>query len=222
LHGCRVAGGVRRIGDVGFCVQRHEFGRHVGQQFQRRRLLTDERVFRHSSPDFDAQVVAQLPQLRRYARMLTGDAAWADDLVQDAAERALSHSASFRPQSNLRAWLLTILRHLYIDQLRGRREVAVDDDSAPWRTLEAPHGEVDGLVLRDLQRALYELPAGQREVLLLVCVEELSYLEASAVLGVPCGTVMSRLSRAREHLRIRLGQEPARRPATLKVVGTMR
>lgn len=179
-------------------------------------------MFRHPSPDFDAQVVAQLPQLRRYARVLTGDAAWADDLVQDAAERALSRSASFRPQSNLRAWLLTILRHLYIDQLRGRREVPVDDDSAPWRTLEAPRGEVDGLVLRDLQRALYLLPAGQREVLLLVCVEELSYGEASVVLGVPCGTVMSRLSRAREHLRVLLGQEPTRRPAALKVVGTVR
>ncbi|QGZ62916.1 sigma-70 family RNA polymerase sigma factor [Paraburkholderia acidisoli] len=164
--------------------------------------------------------------MRRYARALTGDAAWADDLVQDAAERALSRWSSFKPESNLRAWLLTILRHLYIDQLRGRREIAVDDDAAPWRTLEAPRGEVDGLVLRDLQRALYRLPAAQREVLLLVCVEELSYHEASAVLGVPSGTVMSRLSRAREHLRALLdsdpAQDPARRTAPLKVVGTMR
>ncbi len=167
-------------------------------------------------------MVAQLAPLRRYARSLTGDAAWADDLVQDAAERALSHWNSFRPDSNLRAWLLTILRHIYIDQLRGRREITVDDESAPWRTLEAPHGEVDGLDLRDLQRALYLLPAAQREVLLLVCVEELSYQEASAVLGVPSGTVMSRLSRAREHLRVLLGQDPARRTASLRVVGTTR
>lgn len=179
-------------------------------------------MFRHPSPDFDAQVVALLPQMRRYARALTGDVAWADDLVQDAAERALSRWASFRPHSNLRAWLLTILHNLYVDQLRGRREIAVDDESAPWRTLEAPHGEVDGLVLRDLQRALYQLPTGQREVLLLVCVEELSYGEASAVLGVPCGTVMSRLSRAREHLRVLLGQEPVRRATSLKVVGNAR
>ncbi|WP_296658261.1 sigma-70 family RNA polymerase sigma factor [Paraburkholderia sp.] len=177
---------------------------------------------RHPSREFEAQVVAQLAPLRRYARSLTGDAAWADDLVQDAAERALSHWNSFRPDSNLRAWLLTILRHIYIDQLRGRREITVDDESAPWRTLEAPHGEVDGLDLRDLQRALYLLPAAQREVLLLVCVEELSYQEASAVLGVPSGTVMSRLSRAREHLRVLLGQDPARRTASLRVVGTTR
>ncbi|WP_373322127.1 sigma-70 family RNA polymerase sigma factor [Paraburkholderia adhaesiva] len=166
--------------------------------------------------------MAQLAPLRRYARSLTGDAAWADDLVQDAAERALSRWNSFRPDSNLRAWLLTILRHLYIDQLRGRREITVDDESAPWRTLEAPRGEVDGLELRDLQRALYLLPAAQREVLLLVCVEELSYQEASAVLGVPSGTVMSRLSRAREHLRVLLGQDPGRRTASLRVVGTTR
>ncbi|RQH07513.1 sigma-70 family RNA polymerase sigma factor [Paraburkholderia dinghuensis] len=172
--------------------------------------------------EFEAQVVAQLAPLRRYARSLTGDVAWADDLVQDAAERALSRWNSFRPDSNLRAWLLTILRHLYIDQLRGRREITVDDESAPWRTLEAPRGEVDGLELRDLQRALYLLPVAQREVLLLVCVEELSYQEASAVLGVPSGTVMSRLSRAREHLRVLLGQDPGRRTASLRVVGTTR
>ncbi|WP_322057588.1 sigma-70 family RNA polymerase sigma factor [Paraburkholderia sp. J63] len=183
-------------------------------------------MLRRPSAEFEAQVVAQLAPMRRYARALTGDAAWADDLVQDAAERALARASSFRPDSNLRAWLLTILRHIYIDQLRGRREIAVDDESAPWRTLEAPHGEVDGLVLRDLQRALYLLPAAQREVLLLVCVEELSYQEASTVLGVPAGTVMSRLSRAREHLRVLLdrgpAQDPARHAAPLRVVGTTR
>ena len=70
--------------------------------------------------------------------------------------------------------------------------------------------------------ALYLLPAAQREVLLLVCVEELSYEEASTVLGVPAGTVMSRLSRAREHLRMLLGQDPARRTSPLRVVGTTR
>ena len=173
---------------------------------------------------FEADVIAWLPQLRRYARALTGDRAWADDLVQDTAERALARWSAFRPDSNLRAWLLTILRHLYIDQLRGRREIAVDEESAPWRNLEAPQGEVDGLMLRDLQRALYCLPVEQREVLLLVCVEDLSYQEASKALGVPIGTVMSRLSRAREHLRVLLmdgpAQGPTRKSAPLKVVRT--
>jgi RNA polymerase sigma-70 factor (ECF subfamily) len=176
--------------------------------------------------NFEAEVISWLPQLRRYARALTGDRAWADDLVQDTAERALARWAAFRPNSNLRAWLLTILRHLYIDQLRGRREIAVDEESAPWRNLEAPHGEVDGLMLRDLQRALYCLPVEQREVLLLVCVEELSYQETSKALGVPIGTVMSRLSRAREHMRVLMTEGPveggagglARKVPPLKVV----
>ncbi|MDE1184653.1 sigma-70 family RNA polymerase sigma factor [Paraburkholderia sp.] len=167
---------------------------------------------------FEQDVIGWLPQLRRYARALTGDPAWADDLVQDTAERALARWRGFRPGTNLRAWLLTILRHLYIDQLRGRHEIAVDDESAPWRTLEAPRGEVDGLVLRDLQRALYCLPVEQREVLLLVCVEELSYKEASSALGVPIGTVMSRLARAREHMRVLLLEGPARQSPPLKVV----
>jgi RNA polymerase sigma-70 factor (ECF subfamily) len=168
--------------------------------------------------NFEAEVISWLPQLRRYARALTGDSAWADDLVQDTAERALARWAAFRPNSNLRAWLLTILRHLYIDQLRARREIPVDDESAPWRNLEAPTGVVDGLVLRDLQRALYCLPLEQREVLLLVCVEELTYQEASVALSVPVGTVMSRLSRAREHMRALLTEGPTCKSAPLKIV----
>jgi len=169
---------------------------------------------------FESDLLAHLPQLRRYARGLTGDRAWADDLVQDATERALNRAKSFHAGTNLRAWLFTIMRNLYIDQLRGRRDIAVDDETAPWRQLAAPRGEADGLVLRDVQRALYCLPVEQREVMLLVCVEEMSYQEASVVLNVPTGTVMSRLSRAREHMRVLLGEEPGRKtsPSSLKVV----
>lgn len=167
---------------------------------------------------FEADVVGWLPQLRRYARALTGDPAWADDLVQDTAERALTRARSFRPDSNLRAWLLTILRHLYVDQLRARREIAIDDEHGPWQTLEAPSGQVDSLMLRDVQRMLYRLPFEQREVLLLVCVEELSYQEMASVLGVPTGTVMSRLARAREHMRRLLEEGSARHAASLKAV----
>jgi RNA polymerase sigma-70 factor (ECF subfamily) len=171
---------------------------------------------------FEADLVAWLPQLRRYARALTGDQAWADDLVQDTAERALTRSSLYRDQRNLRAWLLTILRHLFIDQLRARHDIAVDDESAPWRQMPAPAGEVDGLVLRDVQRALYCLPVEQREIVLLVCVEELSYQETASVLNVPIGTVMSRLSRAREHLRTLMAEGPNRKPSSLKVVSNTR
>ncbi|WP_206997641.1 sigma-70 family RNA polymerase sigma factor [Trinickia mobilis] len=167
---------------------------------------------------FEAEVVSRLPQLRRYARTLTGDPAWADDLVQDTAERALVRNSAFRAGTNLRAWLFTILRNLYIDQLRARREIAVDDECAPWRFLEAPRTEVDGLLLRDVQRALYQLPLEQREVLLLVGVEEMTYQEASSVLAVPMGTIMSRLSRAREQMRMLLSGERVPKVAPLKVV----
>ncbi|MEX3943552.1 sigma-70 family RNA polymerase sigma factor [Paraburkholderia sp. BR10937] len=168
---------------------------------------------------FEADVVGLLPQLRRFARALTGDRAWADDLVQDTAERALTRVRAFRPDSNLKAWLLTILRHLYIDQLRrGRHEIVVDEESAPWNTLEMPRGDVDSLTLRDVERALYRLPLEQREVLLLVCVEELSYQDVSSALNVPMGTVMSRLSRAREHMRTLLAEGTPQRLASVKAM----
>src|SRR3546814_680390 len=168
---------------------------------------------------FESDVVAQLPVLRRYARALTGNATWADDLVQDTAERALNKRLLWRSGTNLKAWLLAILRNLYIDQLRKQREILSDDDAA-YLNYEVPQDSVDGLFLRDVQRALYSLPADQREVLLLVGLEELTYQEAAQVLAVPRGTVMSRLSRARARMHSLMSDEGAggqHKPA-LKVV----
>ncbi|MBV8646988.1 sigma-70 family RNA polymerase sigma factor [Paludibacterium sp.] len=165
---------------------------------------------------FESDLLALLPYLRRYARALTGDPAWADDLVQDTLERALS-KGRWRADGSLRAWLLTLLRHRFIDQLRARREVATDCDDAVWQDWAAPAGEAGGLMLRDVQRALYRLPVEQREVLLLVALEGLSYQETAAVLAVPVGTVMSRLARAREQMRVWL-DEPAARPPVLQMV----
>ncbi|AOJ24031.1 sigma-70 family RNA polymerase sigma factor [Burkholderia seminalis] len=167
---------------------------------------------------YESDLLVWLPRLTRYARALTGDRAWADDLVQDTLERALNRPP--RDGGNLRAWLLTLLRHRFIDQLRARREIAVDDATAPWQTMAAPAGEIGGLVLRDVQRALYRLPVEQREVLLLVALEELSYRDAAQVLGVPVGTVMSRLARARAQMRALLSDEPsAHGTAALRVIG---
>ncbi|MCR4465000.1 MULTISPECIES: sigma-70 family RNA polymerase sigma factor [unclassified Burkholderia] len=167
---------------------------------------------------YESDLLVWLPHLTRYARALTGDRAWADDLVQDTLERALNRPP--RDGGNLRAWLLTLLRHRFIDQLRARREIAVDDATAPWQTMAAPNDEIGGLLLRDVQRALYRLPVEQREVLLLVALEELSYRDAAQVLGVPVGTVMSRLSRAREQMRALLsGEPPAHGAAALRVIG---
>jgi RNA polymerase sigma-70 factor (ECF subfamily) len=172
---------------------------------------------------FESDVVALLPILRRYAHALTRNSAWADDLVQDTAERALRRWNTWGASGNLRAWLLTILRNLYIDQLRRQREIATGDNDAIWRGMSTPEEKVDGLFLRDVQRALYSLPVEQREVLLLIGLEGLTYQEASTILKIPLGTVMSRLSRAREHMHgLMFAKEASRldKPALKVVRGT--
>lgn len=152
-------------------------------------------------------VVAEIPRLRRYARALTGDAARADDLVQDTLERALSRFSLWRP-GNLRAWLFTIMHNVFVNQIKAAAHIDyMADDVLPDVPLRATQS--DALELRDLDRALLRLTPEQREVMLLVGLEDLSYEEAAKVLSVPIGTVMSRLSRGRERLRALLaGMEP--------------
>jgi RNA polymerase sigma-70 factor (ECF subfamily) len=160
-------------------------------------------------------IVAEIPRLRRYARALTGDAVRADDLVQDTLERALGKWALWRP-GNLRAWLFSIMHNLFVNLARSPRVVDYPGDEALPELPTREH-QGDALELRDLTRSLAKLPEEQREVLLLVCLEDLSYEDAAKILGVPIGTVMSRLSRGRERLRALLsGSEPAE--AQLKVV----
>lgn len=145
-----------------------------------------------------AEIVAHIPRLRRYARALAGDSHRADDLVQDTLERALAKFYLWRRGSDLRAWLFTIMHSVFINQLKARRELALD--AAVEDGLQsAPQS--DPLELRDLDAALRKLPVEQREVLLLVGLEQLSYAEVSKALSIPVGTVMSRLSRGRERLR---------------------
>ncbi len=145
-----------------------------------------------------AEIVAHIPRLRRYARALAGDSHRADDLVQDTLERALAKFYLWRHGSDLRAWLFTIMHNVFINQLRARRELALDE-AVEDGLRSAPQS--DPLELRDLDAALRRLPVEQREVLLLVGLEQLSYAEVSKALGIPAGTVMSRLSRGRERLR---------------------
>ncbi|WP_035373380.1 RNA polymerase sigma factor [Pseudoduganella violaceinigra] len=162
--------------------------------------------------DHHARLLACLPRLRRYARALTGDSASADDLVQDTVERGWSRIGQWRPDGDLRAWLFGIMHNLHIDQLRRSPPPAMelDDGALPAPAAGSP------LEMRDLERALQLLPAAQREVLLLVALEEMRYEDVAATLGIPLGTVMSRLSRARENVRRSMaGQPPA---ASLKVV----
>ena len=158
-------------------------------------------------------LIEHLPRLRRYARALTGDVARADDLVQDTLERALAKLDLWQPGSDLRAWLFTLMHNLFINQLRARRP----QDTALDEALEIPvsGGQMEALAARDMHAALARLPEEQRAVILLVGLEQFSYAEAAQVLGVPAGTVMSRLARARERMRQMLAGEPA---VQLKVV----
>jgi RNA polymerase sigma factor (sigma-70 family) len=144
-----------------------------------------------------------IPSLRRYARALTGDAWTADDLVQDTLERACSKWRLWVVGSDLRAWLFTLMHNVFVNQVRrSMRQVAagttvnVDDVENELAAPEA--GTAQAL---DLQRCLLRLPEDQRAVLLLVSLEDLTYEEVAKITGVPVGTVMSRLSRARSRLR---------------------
>ncbi|MBL4615619.1 MAG: RNA polymerase sigma factor [Magnetovibrio sp.] len=154
--------------------------------------------------DHRKDIAPEIPRLRRYARALySGDVAAADDLVQDAVERALSRLHLFRSGSSMRAWLLTITRNVYVNQMRSlsRRPQVRELDQEQDAALSTQATQNDGLVVRDLSRALSLLPEDQREVVLLVGLEDLSYKETADVLGVAVGTVMSRLSRGRTQLR---------------------
>jgi RNA polymerase sigma-70 factor (ECF subfamily) len=152
--------------------------------------------------EFAASLEQHIPKLRRYARALTRDFDRADDLVQDTLCRALRKAHLWQKETDLRAWLFTILHNQYVNHVRQgvRSGTSVPLEHAEWSMTTAPsqHGS---LALRDLDRALQRLPEEQRQVLLLIGLEGMSYEEAAAIINVPLGTVRSRLSRAREALR---------------------
>ncbi len=152
--------------------------------------------------DMLVQVEPLIPALRRYARALMRDRAAADDLVQDCLERAVSRWHQ-RRDGSVRAWLFTILHNLAVTQFRqatARGRHMPIDDAAVSRSSSARQRRSNRLIYQDVLGKLAKLPEEQRAVLLLVAVEDLSYADAAAVLNVPVGTVMSRLSRARERL----------------------
>jgi RNA polymerase sigma-70 factor (ECF subfamily) len=151
---------------------------------------------------FAEALIAHLPALRRYAVSLVGNAAMADDLVQDCIERALRQSAQLRELPRIAGWLRRILHNLYIDEMRRGRNRGKErdlDEFADHLELSVPASDRDAV--RDLSKALDQLSVEHREILLLVSVEELNYREISEELGIPQGTVMSRLARARDRLR---------------------
>lgn len=154
------------------------------------------------SSAFADALVAQLPGLRRYAMALAGNAALADDLVQDCIERALGQHAQLREPERLAGWLRRILYHLYIDEIRrGKRHGREQDITELADRLELSAPAPDNSAAREFIHAVNRLSPEHRQILLLVSVEELSYREIADELGIPLGTVMSRLARARERLR---------------------
>ncbi|MBY9064892.1 RNA polymerase sigma factor [Sphingomonas yunnanensis] len=151
--------------------------------------------------DRAALIEPLIPGLRRYARGWLRDTALADDIVQDCLERAVSSWRQRRGDA-VRPWLYAILHNLLVDHGRRapRRPTVVSIDTADVVALAVRAEQTDAIEHGDLLRSLDALPPDQKAVILLVSIEDLSYAEAATVLGIPVGTLMSRLSRARDRL----------------------
>jgi len=159
-----------------------------------------------SESEFHRLVEGQIPRLRRYARALTRDSTRADDLMQDTLVRGLAKAHLWQVATDIRAWLFTIMHNQYVNNVRrAQREGATVDVDQMASTLVATTDPTARRQLSEVDRALGHLSKGQREVVLLVGLEGMSYDEAAKILRVPIGTVRSRLGRAREALRARLG-----------------
>lgn len=162
-------------------------------------------------------VIGHLAALRRYARSLARSPTDAEDLVHDALVKAFEHRQTFRSGSSLRNWLLSIVHNTHIDRHRTAQAISRRDNTALLEAeLSYPANQEHAVRLQQVREAFMELPQDQREALHLVSLEDLSYQEAADALGIPVGTLMSRVSRARERLRILEETGPAPR---LKIIG---
>ncbi|HZD89148.1 MAG TPA: sigma-70 family RNA polymerase sigma factor [Pseudolabrys sp.] len=152
--------------------------------------------------DFNGRLEEQLPRLRRYARALTRDKQRADDLVQDTVVRALAKQHLWQEGTNLRAWLFTLMHNQYVNDVRrAGREGGNVDVAEMASVLAATTDPTAARRLHEMEEGLAQLPLEQREAILLIALEGMRYDEAASVLGVPIGTVRSRLSRGRDTLR---------------------
>jgi RNA polymerase sigma-70 factor (ECF subfamily) len=170
---------------------------------------------------FRQQLLGVIPRLRRYARSLVFDAGHADDLVQTTLERALAHWHQFDQRRDILVWTIGIAHNAYMDDRRRHARAPLSDSPdgglAAAERQAAPSADI-GLRM-DLVAALQRLPLEQREPLLLVTLEQLSYAECAELLRIPIGTVMSRISRARAALRLLLdGHAPQAGVQTLRRV----
>ncbi|MCC7251329.1 MAG: RNA polymerase sigma factor [Hyphomicrobium sp.] len=167
--------------------------------------------------EIQSRMIQLLPRLRRFALALTGDKDKADDLVQDTCERALAHIDQWKPGTNLDSWMYRIAQNIWVDHYRSRRSQVEQRGLDEYENLSGIDGRrvtESRLTLASVSEGISRLPAEQQVLVAMVCVEGMSYKEAAAILGIPIGTVMSRLSRARQSLYTALmNEEPSLTPA---------
>jgi RNA polymerase sigma-70 factor (ECF subfamily) len=154
---------------------------------------------------FRAELAALLPRLRRFGRVITRNVADADDLVQVALEKALTHAGQWRPGSRMDSWMFGIMKNAWIDEVRARRRrERVHAPEEAGATVGDASAAARDIVL-SVEAAMEQLPEEQRMAIALVLVEGLSYKDAAAALEIPIGTLTSRLARGRETLQALLG-----------------
>lgn len=160
------------------------------------------------------ELVASIPNMRAFAVSLCGNRDHADDLVQEALVKAWAHLDTFKPGTKLKAWLFTILRNSYFSELRKSKREVHDSNGDFAAHLSTPAAQLGHLELIDLNKALAQLPADQREALILVGAEGFAYEDAALIAGCPVGTIKSRVSRARGRVNVFLGLPPVEETQT--------
>jgi RNA polymerase sigma-70 factor (ECF subfamily) len=150
-------------------------------------------------PRFGDELIKAIPNLRAFARALSGNAQFSNDLVQETLLKAWAHRDSFVPDSNLKAWLFTILRNTYFTHYRKAQREELDEDQAAMNAT-VPATQLMHLEFEDMRRALMRLSPDHREALLLITAEGFSYDDAARVCGCAVGTMKSRVNRARSRL----------------------
>lgn len=184
---------------IPLCLSENERARVAGSVI-RAKIPKDQREMRVVNDEFRRDIVQYLPHLRAFALLLAREQALADDLVQDAVLRALSHADQFAPGTNFKAWITTILRNSFVSEIRRRTRAARATLDLVDAHAAASGGQVEHMHARDFRRAMHELPPVQQQALQLVGARGFSYEEAGRMAGCATGTMKSRVSRARLQL----------------------